>query len=58
MVNIERDSHPNNPANPGYDAGDPTWLNEAFTFNGGASTLLEISDDDLDFEDADVETRG
>ncbi len=58
MVNIEGDSTPNNPANPGYNPGVPTWLGETFTFNGGSSVFLEIDDDDPDFEDAYVETGG
>lgn len=34
------------------------WLNETITYNGGASTLLAINDDDGNFEDAYVETGG
>jgi hypothetical protein len=41
-----------------YGHGTPSWLGETFTFNGGASTLLSIDDDDDDFEDAYVETGG
>jgi len=58
MSNIENDSHPNNPGNPGYDVGNPDWLGAAFTYNGGAPSFLEINDDDGNFEDAYVETGG
>ncbi|MEL7092418.1 MAG: Hint domain-containing protein [Pseudomonadota bacterium] len=55
---LEGDTHPNNPGNPGYNPGDPNWLGETFTFNGGASTLLAINDDDAAFEDGYAETGG
>lgn len=57
-ANIQTDSHPNNPGNPGYNAANPGWLGETFTFNGGAGTVLEINDDDGIFADAYVETGG
>ena len=41
-----------------FGHGTPSWLGETFTFNGGTSTLLEINDDDTDFQDAYVETGG
>jgi len=41
-----------------YGHGTPSWLGETFTYNGGASTLLDINDDDADFQDAYVETGG
>jgi len=34
----------------------PSWLGETFTYNGGSSTLLEINDDDSDFDDGYVDT--
>ncbi len=57
-ANIEGDSHPNDPAAPIYDSGSPSWIGETFTFNGGAQTLIEVDDDDANFEDGYVETGG
>ncbi len=58
MSDIEGDTHSNHPDAPDYSSGAPSWIGETFTFNGGAATLLEIDDDDGDFEDAYVETGG
>lgn len=55
---LEGDTYPNNPGNGGYNPDAPNWLGETFTFNGGASTLLAIDDDDDAFEDGYVETGG
>ncbi len=55
---LEGDTQPNNPANPGYDPDEASWLGETFTFNGGASTQLAVNDDDGNFEDGYVETGG
>lgn len=58
MSDIEGDTHSNDPASPDYSPSAPTWIGETFTYNGGSSTVLEINDDDSDFEDAYVETGG
>lgn len=58
MTDIEGDTHSNDPAHPDYSSSAPTWIGETFTFNGGASTPIEISDDDGQFEDGYVETGG
>ncbi|MEM9063561.1 MAG: Hint domain-containing protein [Pseudomonadota bacterium] len=58
MSDIVGDSHPNDPASPDFSSGSPSWIGETFTYNGGASTPIEINDDDDDFEDAYVETGG
>jgi len=58
MADIEGDTHSNDPASPDYSPTAPSWIGETFTYNGGSSTLLEINDDDLDFEDGYVETGG
>lgn len=56
---IETDTHANDPANPAnYDSAQPSWIGETFTFNGGAASLVEVNDDDDDFEDSYVETGG
>lgn len=38
--------------------GTPSWLGRTFTYNNGASTQLEINDDDGNFQDGYVETGG
>lgn len=58
MSDIEGDTHSNDPASVDYNASAPSWIGETFTFNGGASTLLSIDDDDGNFEDGYVETGG
>lgn len=50
------DTHANDPAAPGYSSGATTWIGQTFTFNGGAPTTLDITDDDNNFEDGYVET--
>lgn len=50
------DTTPNDPAAPGYSSSAPTWIGQTFTFNGGAPTTIDITDDDGDFEDGYVET--
>lgn len=50
------DTHPNVPGSPDHSPTSTTWMGQTFTYNGGNSTLLEINDDDPDFEDAYVET--
>lgn len=50
------DTTPNDPASPGYSATSPSWISETFTFNGGAPTQIDVSDDDGFFEDGYVET--
>lgn len=45
-------THPNDPANPTYDAANPvSWIGETSTFNGGAPTQIDITDDDASFDD-------
>lgn len=58
ITNIEGDTHSNDPASPDYSSSVPTWIGETFTFNGGSSTQIEITDDDGQFEDSYVETGG
>ena len=58
ITDIEGDTNSNDPAAPGYNSAAPTWIGETFTYDGGSSTLLEINDDDNDFQDAYVETGG
>lgn len=57
MTNLESDTHSNHP-DAGYNASAPSWIGETFTFDGGSSTLVEINDDDANFEDGYVETGG
>lgn len=52
------DTHPNDPAAPGYSPSATSWIGETFTFNGGAPTQIDINDDDGLFEDGYVETGG
>ncbi len=58
MTDIEGDTHSNDPASPDYSSSAPTWIGETFTFNGGSSIQIEITDDDGLFEDGYVETGG
>lgn len=58
MTDIEGDTHSNDPASPDYSSSVPTWIGETFTFNGGSSTQVEITDDDGQFQDGYVETGG
>ncbi len=58
MTDIEGDTHSNDPASPDYSPSAPSWIGETFTYNGGASTVLQINDDDTTFEDGYVETGG
>jgi hypothetical protein len=58
MTDIEGDTHSNDPASPDYSASAPTWIGETFTFNGGSSTQVKITDDDGQFQDGYVETGG
>lgn len=58
MTDINGDTHSNDPASPDYNSRAPSWIGETFTFNGGLSTLIEITDDDDQFEDGYVETGG
>ncbi len=58
ITDIEGDTHANDPASVDYDPGAPSWIGETFTFNGGTSTPLLVTDDDANFEDVYVETGG
>lgn len=55
LSDIQGDSHSNDPASLDYTPTAPTWIGETFTYNGGSSTFIEISDDDANFEDGYVE---
>ncbi len=57
-TNINGDTHSNHPDSPAYYAAAPTWIGKTFTFNGGSSTQIAITDDDGQFEDGYVETGG
>lgn len=50
------DTHANDAASPSYSPGATEWLGKTFTFDGGAATQIEITDDDNFFEDGYVET--
>lgn len=61
QAELEASTHGNDPAQVGtnpYNPAEATWTGTNFTFNGGASTLIEIADDDGDLQDAYVETGG
>ncbi|MGB5556550.1 MAG: Hint domain-containing protein [Paracoccaceae bacterium] len=58
IANIEGDTHSNHPDSPDYNPYAPTWIGKTFTFDGGSSTQIEITDDDGQFEDGYVETGG
>ena len=55
-VDLEGDSHANDPAHVDYSPSATTWIGETFTFDGGTPTQIDITDDDAFFEDGYVET--
>lgn len=46
----------NAPGTDTYNAGQPSWINQTYTYNGGAPTHVKIVDDDGVLQDGVVET--
>ncbi len=54
--NLRNDTSANDPSQPDYDPGAPSWTDKTYTYNGGTPTHIKINDDDGLFEDNDAET--
>ena len=58
---LETSTHGNDPSQTGanpYDPGSATWTGVDFTFNGGSGSVIDINDDDGEFQDGYVESGG